>query len=89
MDAEERNVLAADERRWTPIRTTGFRAPRENGIVPSKRKPSKVPKKRNITAALAKNQKAVVMKDRREPRGGARNETRDALREGERGRALP
>ena len=48
-----------------------------------KRKPSKVPKKRNIAAALAKNQKAVVMKDRREPRGGARNEMKEDLREAE------
>jgi hypothetical protein len=59
------------------------RAARENVNVAKKRKPSKVPKKRNITAALAKNQKAVVMKDRREPRGGARNEMKDALRERE------
>ncbi|MEP7367601.1 MAG: hypothetical protein ABI972_30440 [Acidobacteriota bacterium] len=51
--------------------------------MPKKRKPSKIPKKRNITAALATNQKAVVMKDRRTPRGGAKNEMKDDLRETE------
>jgi hypothetical protein len=51
--------------------------------VPKKRKPSKVPKKRNIAAALAKNQKAGVMKDRRAPRGGAKNEMKEDLREAE------
>ena len=49
-----------------------------------KKKPSKVPKKRNIAAALAKNQKAVIMKDRRAPRGGAKNEMREDLREADR-----
>jgi len=49
-----------------------------------KKKPSKIPKKRNIAAALARNQKAVIMKDRREPRGGAKNEMREDMREAER-----
>jgi hypothetical protein len=45
----------------------------------------KLPKrpKRNLSALQAKNQKAGVMKDRREPRGGARNQLRDNLREAE------
>ncbi len=49
----------------------------------AKKKPSPVPRKRNITAALAKNQKSGAMKDRRAPRGGARNEMREDLRESE------
>lgn len=49
-----------------------------------KKKPSKIPKKRNIAAALATNQKAVIMKDRRAPRGGAKNEMREDLKEADR-----
>jgi len=49
----------------------------------AKKKPSPIPKKRNLAAAQAKNQKAVVMKDRRAPRGGARNEMREDLRDAE------
>jgi len=49
----------------------------------AKKKPSRVPKKRNLAAAQAKNQKASVMKDRRAPRGGAKNEMREDLRETE------
>jgi hypothetical protein len=47
--------------------------------VPRKKRPSKLPKKRNLTARASRNQKAGAMKDRREPRRGARNETRDLL----------
>ena len=36
-----------------------------------------------LRAGMAKNQKAVVMKDRRTPRGGAKNEMREDLRETE------
>lgn len=45
----------------------------------AKRKPSKPPAKRNFAAKSATNQKAGAMKDRREPRKGARNRLRDAL----------
>jgi hypothetical protein len=46
----------------------------------AKNKPSPT-RKRNLVAKAAKNQKAGVMKDRREPRRGARNKLRDALEE--------
>jgi len=43
----------------------------------------KLPKalKRNLAAKQARDQKAGVMKDRRTPRGGARNAFRDDLTE--------
>jgi hypothetical protein len=43
---------------------------------------AKLPK-RNLAAKQATNQKAVVMKDRREQRGGARNTMRQDLSESE------
>src|SRR5687767_14653012 len=49
--------------------------------MPSKRKPrppTKLPA-RNLAAKNARDQKAGAMKDRREPRKGARNVLRDAL----------
>jgi hypothetical protein len=45
----------------------------------TKRRPSTPPKKRNLAARAARNQKAGAMKDRREPKRGARNETRELL----------
>jgi len=45
----------------------------------TKRKPSKVPKKRNLAAKQSQDQKAGPMKDRREGRGGAKNEMREIL----------
>jgi hypothetical protein len=53
--------------------------------MPSKRKPrppTKLPA-RNLAAKNARDQKAGAMKDRREPRKGARNVLRDALEHGE------
>jgi hypothetical protein len=47
----------------------------------AKRKPSRPPVKRNLVAKVARNQKAGPMKDRRQPRQGARNRLRDALEE--------
>ncbi|MEZ5351770.1 MAG: hypothetical protein R2762_03980 [Bryobacteraceae bacterium] len=46
-------------------------------------KPVKLPKalKRNLAAKQSRDQKAGAMKDRRTPRGGARNEFRDDLAE--------
>jgi hypothetical protein len=41
--------------------------------------PSKPPKKRNLAAKAARNQKAGAMKDRRTPKQGARNVLREAL----------
>jgi len=58
--------------------------PLHNKGVAKRKKPSKVPKKRNIAAALAKNQKAGAMKDRRTERGGAKNTMREDLTEAER-----
>jgi hypothetical protein len=50
-----------------------------------KQAPKKLPKapKRNFAAKQATNQKAVVMKDRREQRGGAKNTMRQDLGESE------
>jgi hypothetical protein len=45
----------------------------------AKRKPSKVPKKRNLAAKQARDQKAGPMKDKRGGRGGARNVMREDL----------
>ena len=45
----------------------------------TKRKPSKVPKKRNLAAKQSQDQKAGPMKDKREGRGGAKNEMREIL----------
>jgi hypothetical protein len=45
----------------------------------AKRKPSPIPKKRNLAAKQSVDQKAGVMKDKREGRGGARNKMREAL----------
>jgi len=42
------------------------------------KKPSARPK-RNWAARAARNQKAGVMKDRRQPRGGAKNKLREDL----------
>jgi hypothetical protein len=47
--------------------------------MPSRRPRSPVPKKRNLAAKGAKNQKSGPMKDRREPRGGAKNQMRKDL----------
>lgn len=47
-----------------------------------KRPPTKLPK-RNLAAKQATNQKAVVMKDRRGPRGGAKNTMRQDLQDAE------
>jgi hypothetical protein len=47
----------------------------------AKRKPSKPPVRRNLAARAARDQKAGPMKDRREPRKGARHRLRDALEE--------
>ena len=47
--------------------------------MPSRRRPSPVPKKRNLAAKAAKDQKSGPMKDRREPRGGAKNQMRQDL----------
>ena len=46
-------------------------------------KPVKLPKtaKRNLAAKQSRDQKAGVMKDRRTPRGGARNVFREDLDE--------
>jgi len=47
------------------------------------RKPRKSapPKKRNLAARQAVNQKSVTLKDRRQPRGGSRNTMREDLKE--------
>jgi hypothetical protein len=51
--------------------------------VAKRKKPSPVPKKRNLAAAQARNQKAGAMKDRRAPRGGAKNQMREDLEQAE------
>ena len=45
----------------------------------TKRKPSKLPKKRNLAAKQSTDQKAGPMKDKREGRGGAKNILREVL----------
>ena len=45
----------------------------------TKRKPSKLPKKRNLVAKQSTDQKAGPMKDKRDGRGGAKNVMREVL----------
>jgi len=45
----------------------------------AKRKPSKLPKKRNLAAKQAQDQKAGPMKDKRAGRGGAKNIMQEIL----------
>lgn len=47
--------------------------------MPAKKRARKALPKRNLAAKQATNQKAAVMKDKREGRGGAKNTFKDDL----------